>query len=94
MSQDVQKSAILKHLQTIPGVGKIIAADLWDLGIRQVSDLQDKDPEELYRQLCERQGVLVDRCMLYVFRCAVYFASTPNPEPELLQWWSWKDSAG
>ena len=33
----------------------------------------------------------IDRCMLYVLRCAVYFASTPRPEPEKLLWWNWKD---
>jgi hypothetical protein len=29
--------------------------------------------------------------MLYVFRCAVYYASTRDPDPRLLQWWNWKD---
>jgi len=33
----------------------------------------------------------VDRCMLYVLRCAVYYASTLDPDPRLLQWWNWKD---
>jgi len=34
-----------------------------------------------------------DRCLLYVFRCAVYYAST-SPELydiEKLKWWNWKD---
>jgi len=30
-------------------------------------------------------GVTQDRCLLYVFRCAVYFAETENPEPEKLK---------
>ena len=29
--------------------------------------------------------------MLYTFRCAVYYASTPRPKPALLKWWNWKD---
>ncbi len=82
---------ILKQFQTIPGVGTSIAQDLWNLGLRSISDLKRKDPEELYAQLCKYQGTHVDRCMLYVFRCAVYYASHKNHDPELLKWWNWKD---
>ena len=82
---------VLKTLQTIPGVGKSIARDLWDLGIRDVPDLRGRSPEALYDELCALQGTQVDRCMLYVFRCAVYFASEETRDPELLKWWNWKD---
>jgi hypothetical protein len=57
-----------------------------------VEDLRDADPEHLYEQLCERRGAHIDRCVLYVFRCAVYFASHDDHDPELLKWWNWKDS--
>ncbi|MBN2110405.1 MAG: pathogenicity locus, partial [Methanosarcinaceae archaeon] len=50
-----------------------------------------RDPEELYQQLCDYQGMHVDRCMLYVFRCAVYFVSVDKHDPEKLKWWNWKD---
>ena len=90
---DVTKQAILKEFQHIPGVGKSIANDLWNLGFRSVQGLKDRDPEELYLQLCAQQGTHVDRCMLYVFRCAVYYASNETWDAELLKWWNWKDSA-
>lgn len=80
------------EFRKIPGVGKTIAQDMWDLGLRSLSDLKNADPEWLYEQLCEVQGCRVDRCMLYVFRCAVYFATEKEHDPELLKWWSWKDS--
>jgi len=32
--------------------------------------LKNQDPEILYRRLCDYHGTRVDRCMLYVFRCA------------------------
>lgn len=79
------------ELQRIPGVGVSIAQDLIDLGIYHVCDLKSKSPEKLYTQLNTLRGVKVDRCMLYVFRCAVYFAETENPEAEKLKWWNWKD---
>lgn len=87
----MQKETILKELQQIPGVGKSISQDLHDLGIRSINDLIGKSPEMLYDALCRQQGGHVDRCVLYVFRCAVYFASATNPNPELLKWWHWKD---
>ena len=89
----VSINSSLKDLQQIPGVGKSIAQDLWQLGFRSVADLRGQNPEEMYERLCVQQGTHIDRCMLYVFRCAVYYASTDNPAPELLKWWHWKDKA-
>ncbi len=78
-------------LQTIPGVGPSLAQDLRDLGIQQVAELRGQDPERLYTRLIAQRGVHQDRCVLYVFRCAVYFAETAQPDPERLKWWNWKD---
>jgi len=85
------KGAILKELQEIPAVGKSIANDLYELGIRSVKDLKGKDPERLYLKRCTQQGTQIDRCLLYTFRCAVYFASQKRHDPRLLKWWNWKD---
>lgn len=82
-----------KDLLKIPGVGKSIARDLNDLGIIRVSQLKRRSPEKLYERLCVLRGGHIDRCVLYVFRCAVYFASKENHDPEFLKWWSWKDKA-
>ena len=78
-------------LQVIPGVGPSIAADLREIGITKVADLKHADPETLYRKSNEHKGVVQDRCLLYVFRCAVYYASRPVHEAEKLKWWNWKD---
>ncbi|MCP4050858.1 MAG: pathogenicity locus [bacterium] len=82
---------VLKDFQQIPGVGKTIAKDFWNIGLRSFSDLKNKNPEDLYWKFCQYQRSAVDRCMLYVFRCAVYFVSTDNHDPKLLKWWNWKD---
>lgn len=79
------------NLTRIPGVGDRIADDLNSIGVFELGDLNDKDPEDLYLHLCEQKGVKVDRCMLYVFRCAVYYATVESHDPELLKWWNWKD---
>ena len=81
----------MQDLQTIPGVGPSIAKDLIDLGFSSVDDLRDKDPQRMYDELRALRGGYMDRCVLYVFRCAVYFASHDVHEPDLLKWWNWKD---
>jgi len=83
----------IKLLRRIPGVGKSIAGDLYDIGIREVSDLVGQDPERLYDCSNQKAGLTQDRCLLYVFRCAIYFAETEpfEQEAEKLNWWYWKD---
>ncbi len=78
------------ELQTIPGIGPSLAKDLSDLGFHRVGDLAGRDPEAMYRNLCDLRGTHIDRCVLYVFRCAVYYAGNRNHDPELLKWWNWK----
>lgn len=86
------KHPALKELQTIPGVGTSIAKDLLCIGITSVSDLKNKDPQRLYDQLNHYYGVRQDICLLYVMRCAVYYASHKKHHPEKLKWWNWKNS--
>ena len=86
-----RKNIALKDFQRIPGVGKSIAQDFLAMGFHNVAELRKQDPEELYERLCEMQGARIDRCLLYVFRCAVYYASNEQHDPELLKWWNWKN---
>ncbi|MGD9339537.1 MAG: DUF4332 domain-containing protein [Chromatiales bacterium] len=78
-------------LERIPGVGPSISRDLQDLGIANVADLRGKNPQRLFDELNSLRGEKQDRCVLYVFRCATYFAANKNYDPELLKWWNWKD---
>jgi len=82
----------LKELQRIPGVGPSIARDLLELGFTRVADLCGRDPEKLYARSNKLRGQRQDRCLLYVFRCAVYFAEEKKPDPERLKWWNWSDA--
>ena len=91
---------VIEDLSRIPGVGPSLAADLFLVGIREVAELRGRDPETLYRDLCSQIGATVDKCVLYVFRCAVYYASEDRHDHashdrldrEKLKWWNWKDS--
>lgn len=63
------------------------------MGFTEVEDLRGQDPEALYDLHNRFRGNVQDPCMLYTFRCAIYFADTPpeKRDPELLKWWKWKD---
>src|SRR5882757_1712868 len=89
-SADPKTIAALQDLQRIPGIGLSLARDFVDLGIRRVADLRRRNPERLYEQLIALRGAHQDRCVLYTFRCAVYFATEPKPDPERLKWWNWQ----
>ncbi len=84
---------IIKELKAIPGVGKSIATDLYNINIKHIDDLKGKDPQQLYDESNRFAGCVQDRCLLYVFRCAVYFAETPHHklDSEKVKWWNWKD---
>ncbi|MBE9529121.1 MAG: pathogenicity locus [Proteobacteria bacterium] len=88
------KSTSIKDLRRIPGVGPVLSEALYSLGIRSVDGLKGREPEELYMEFCKLKGLHVDRCVLYVFRLAVYFASTTRHDPKLLKWWNWKERLG
>ena len=91
MKISTELQVAIADLRRIPGVGPSIARDLYAQGYRRVEDLKRRDPQAMYERQCQLQGGHVDRCWLYVARCAVYFAQTAQPEPDKLKWWNWKD---
>lgn len=78
-------------LQKIPYVGKETEQDLRLLGFDSIASLKGADPEKMYEKECALKGVKVDRCQLYVYRMAVYYAENETHDPEKLKWWNWKD---
>lgn len=91
LAGDPEYAEAVRDLRRIPGVGPSIADDLWRLGVLRVEQLRGRSADELYGRFCALAGGPVDRCLLYVFRCAIYFAETDDPDPERLKWWNWKD---
>ena len=78
-------------LQTIPGVGPNMERHLLELGYNTVDSLKGADPETMYRREFRQRVEQLDRCVLYVYRLAVYFAENTEHDPEKLKWWKWKD---
>lgn len=78
-------------LKSIPNVGEKTKQSLQKIGITCVEDLKGKIPEDLYYKDCVIKGFKEDKCQLYLFRMAVYYAEHSNWEEEKLKWWYWKD---
>jgi hypothetical protein len=79
-------------LEEIPGVGPSLAADLERLGVTRVAQLKKRSPQRLFDELCKLTKTKQDPCVLYVFRCAVYYVSNAQRDPEKLKWWNWKET--
>ena len=79
------------ELTTIPGIGPRMAADLRSLGYRSVASLKSANPERMYQRSRTAAGGKLDRCVLYTYRCAVYFAARKKHDPTKLLWWNWMD---
>ncbi len=87
----IMRQVAVKQLEQIPGVGKKIAQDMRNIGINSVVGLQGREAEQVYQKLWDFKASPVDRCMLDVFRSAIYYAQNSRRDPELLKWWNWKD---
>ena len=82
------------NLKEIPGIGTSLEQDLMRLGYHTVDDLKKQDPEEMYERLCFLEDRHVDRCVLYTFRCAVYYAQHQNTDGiKNIKWWHFKDES-
>ncbi len=71
------------RLESIPNIGPAISAKIQLLGISSPLELADKDPYQMYRDLCDLTGKYHDPCLLDVFISAVSFMKGGPPRP----WW-------
>lgn len=78
-------------LRQIPYVGKKTEESLLLLGFDSIASLKGADPQKMYERECQLKGQKIDRCQLYLFRMAVYYAENETHDPEKLKWWAWKD---
>lgn len=79
------------NLITIPNVGKKTKESLINIGITCLKIQQVKTQKSFTKKDCLVKGFVEDRCQLYLFRMAIYYAETKDPDIEKLKWWYWKD---
>ena len=79
-------------LTKIPGIGKNMASHLIDAGFPTIESLKGKSPDDIYAADCAAQGAMTDKCALYCYRLAVYYADHDGRLPKNKRnWWDWKD---
>ncbi len=78
-----------RKLQDLASVGPAIRRQLALLKVHSVAELAQRDPEDLYRELCRRTRKRQDICVLDVYRAAVAQARNPFLPPEQCVWWYW-----
>jgi hypothetical protein len=91
MTAEPMRSAdrALKSLQSLPGVGPSIAADLARLGYREPEDLCGENPDRMFERLVQLTGLGQHPMVLDAFRCAVHSASSLEHDAELVKPWVW-----
>jgi Pathogenicity locus len=70
-------------LEDLPNIGKAMAGDLRQLGIKRPKQLRGKDPYKLYDKLCKATGQRHDPCVIDTFISVVRFM---DGEPAKA-WW-------
>ena len=77
----------IQQLTDLPNIGSAGAEDLRLLGISEPSQLINRDPFEMHRQLCEITGVRHDPCVIDVFISITRFMNGEAPR----EWWAYTD---
>ena len=75
----------LLALTDLPNIGPAMADDFRLLGIEEPGQLVDKDPYQLYEQLCALTATRQDPCVIDVFISVTRFMTGDEPRP----WWAY-----
>ena len=78
-----------RALLGLRSVGPATLEDLRLLGVTDICDLAERDPQALYDELCRIKGQKVDICCLDVFNCAVAQAKNPELPDDQRHWFWW-----
>ena len=77
----------VSHLEELPNIGKAMAGDLRLIGIDHPKELIEKNPFELFDELCAKSGKRHDPCVIDVFMSVVRFMEGGDALP----WWAFTE---
>jgi len=75
----------VKRFQDIPNIRPAVERDFRLLGLKEPKALKNKNPSELYKEMCKISGVRQDSCVLDTYMAAIDFM---NGAPAR-SWWSY-----
>lgn len=73
-----------EDIQSLSNIGPAIAKRLYAIGITTPTRLKKSNPEKVYEKLKQKEGGVLDKCVLYVLRGAILN----------IPWWVCKDFKG
>ncbi|WP_019557019.1 helix-hairpin-helix domain-containing protein [Thiomicrorhabdus arctica] len=73
----------IKNFQDIPNIGKAMEKDFILIGLKEPMELANKDPYQMYQELCYVTQQKQDPCVLDVFISAVNYMQGGPPK----KWW-------
>lgn len=73
------------ELTQIPNIGPAVARTLERIGISAPDDLRGRDGEQLFAELCARDGQAHDPCLLDTFVAATAYVNDGVDRP----WWEY-----
>ncbi len=83
MTRPPRRKSPSRLLQELPNVGPRVAEDLIRLGINAPEQLKGRDPFKMYGDICRKDGVRHDPCVIDVFMAIVDHANGRPSRP----WW-------
>ena len=69
-----EERIVVDRLRKLPSVSEKCCRGLFLLGIKEIEDLKDKDPDTLYEALTLRKDFYAEPCMQKMIRIAVGMA--------------------
>jgi uncharacterized Fe-S radical SAM superfamily protein PflX len=93
VGQHKLKYKIISELKTVPGIGKVMSHELYNIKIHGIDDLKRKRADTLFEMHNKLKRKTQDRCVLYAFRCAIDYAnqSEEGRKNYNKNWWDFKD---
>lgn len=75
----------VQKLTDLPNIGPSLAEELRFIGIKTPEELKNKEPFELYKELCMKSGKRQDPCVLDVLISVTEFMNGKEPKV----WWEY-----
>lgn len=67
----IENKQATKDIQSLMNIGSAIAKKLYAIGIITPDQLKKSNPEKIYEKLKQKEGGVLDKCVLYVLRGAI-----------------------
>lgn len=87
-----RREAVCSPFMRIPRFPVDVARELLDCGYVRIDQLAGRSAESLIAEIAQKNPKAIEAHFLPSLRMAIYFAETPNPDPQKLFLDQWESS--